>query len=193
MDSDIKKLEKILAKIERSEKSLDVKIEKLGTAQQEIAACSEQLLLEIEEMKTLKGSLKQEVVNAQKESIKVMVAQITPSLVAGFNASSQDRAYQLIDGIEKAVSKANALIDNKKWEMAWRKGVMTAMFCCGSILTALSIFYFFPQQVNYGLTTSIAEAIVFGESFIENSGKLTEEQKKFFVKKAAEKLAKKHF
>jgi len=193
METVMNNLEKLLSKMERSEKALDIKIEKLGEAQQEIATCVERLLLEIEEIKTLKTALKQEVVNAQKGSIKMMVSQMIPPLVAGFNEGSGNQAQQLKKGVEQAVFRATALIDEKKWEITWRKIWVTAVFCCGSVLTALSVFYFFPQHVNYGITTSIAESIVFGEALIENSEKLTEDQRQFFVKKAAEKLRKKYF
>jgi len=203
MRKDTDELDSLLVKFKRLEISLADKVEQFIEAQEKISEHSKKLTLEIEELKKIKNSVVKAVGKAVEENISQAFPKLLPPLIQGFenktNAfveSSIKDAQRLKNEINQTVSKASQFISSQKSETTLRRFGIGVAFCFSSLLTALSIFYFFPQyqNVTYGISPSTAEMIVFGETFMENAGQLTPEQRAFFIKKAADrfKVGEKH-
>lgn len=195
MKEEINDLEKLLARMERLEKGLSIKIEKFNESEQALTMSKEELILEVEEIKNLRKSLKESVVTALKDNVKELIPQLLPSIVKGFQQQTQafvesslKDLQQLKSDIDQTIIQTKTIVSSQKREMTLRRVGLSLVSCLSVLLTALSIFYFFPQHINYRVTPSIASKIVFGEAFMENAEKLTPEQRKFFIDKASDKL-----
>ena len=84
MNKEAIELEKMLARIERAEKGLGIKVESLIESQQALNACKEELIVEVEQIKNVRKSLKEAVVASLKDNVELIVPQILPRLVDGF-------------------------------------------------------------------------------------------------------------
>ncbi len=84
MNKETIELEKVLARIERSEKGLGMKIESFIELQQSLMACKDELIVEVEQIKNVRKSLKESVVTTLKDSAELIIPQLLPSLVDGF-------------------------------------------------------------------------------------------------------------
>ena len=149
MEKNIVELGKILAKMERYEKVLGTNLEKLGDSQQFIASCKDELVLEVEEMKSLRRSLREGVITALKDNAQIIIPQLLPSLVKGFQEQTQafvesslKESERLKDEINGSVSQVTGLISTQKKEMTVRVAALTLVFCLSSLMTAGGIFYF---------------------------------------------------
>jgi len=202
-DQSTEELGNLLLKFKRLETSLTDKIDNFVESQQEISDHSKKLTLEIEELKKLKISIAEVVDTAVAESVKRVLPTLLPPLIRGFEEktksfadSSIKDAQGLKQEIDQTIYKASDFISFKKREMTNRRLGIGASFCAASLITALSIFYFFPQHeyhtTHYALITPMAQAVVMGEAVFEDMEKLTPVQKEFFMKKAAQNLALKY-
>ncbi len=195
MKDDIKALEDTLGKIKRHEMTLSLKIDSLDKSQEAFSELAKSLTMEVEEIKNLKKTLPEAVDQSLRLSASEVIPQLLPDLVEGFKEqtlslieSSIKDAQRIKTEVDQVISQAAKYVTSQKRENILRRIGLTIIFCFSSLLTAGAIFYIFPQTVNYGMTYSMAEAVVFGEAFMENSEKLTLEQRQFFISKAADKL-----
>ena len=180
MEKNIVELGKILAKMERYEKVLGTNLEKLGDSQQFIASCKDDLVLEVEEMKSLRRSLREGVITALKDNAQIIIPQLLPSLVKGFQEQTQafvesslKESQRLKDEINGSVSQVTGLISTQKKEMTVRVAALAFVFCLSSLMTAGGIFYFFPQEIHYGLSDSTLKTYFVGEAVMGVFNKLT--------------------
>jgi hypothetical protein len=180
MEKNIVELGKILAKMERYEKGLGTNLEKLGDSQQFIASCKDELVLEVEEMKSLRRSLREGVIAALKDNAQIIIPQLLPSLVKGFQEQTQafvesslKESQRLKDEIDRSVSQVTGLISTQKKEMTVRVAALAFVFCLSSLMTAGGIFYFFPQEIHYGLSDRTLKTYFVGEAVMDVFNKLT--------------------
>jgi len=195
MKKDIDALRDMLARMDRLETVLGIKLDRFTESEKAIAHWQKALTLEVEELKALKHflekSLPEKVHGALKESADVIMPQLLPRIVEGLQEQTQesikssiDEAQRIKKGIDGSISEANRFMSAQKRDMTLQRLGMTFFFCLGSIVTAVSIFYYFPQHeyVTYKLGLDTARAAVIGKVLIENEAKLTPEQHKFFAK-----------
>lgn len=57
--------------------------------------------------------------------------------------------------------------------MPMRGAALTLVFCLSSLMAAGGIFYFFPQEIHYGLSDNTLKTYFVGEAVMENFNKLT--------------------
>ena len=156
-------------------------------------------MLEVEQLKTVKHSLRQNLPEMLNKSLEKqaqhMIPKLIPPLAKKFHEStdefidsSLEKAQKLKNGIDHAICKAEGFIFCRKREITLRGLGLSVIFCFSSLLTAAAIFYYFPQSVTHGITSYAAGNLVFGEAFIENIDKLSLDQRDFFIKKAKDKL-----
>jgi hypothetical protein len=201
MKKDIDAFQDMLARMDRHETVLGIKLDRLTEFEQAIVKWQKALTLEVEQLKALKHSLEtalpEKVYSSIKESADVIIPQLLPRIVEGFQEQTQegiksciDEAQRIKKGIDDSISEANRFMSAQKRDMTLQRLGMTFFFCLGSFVTAISIFYYFPQHehVTYKLGLDTARAAVIGKALIENEAKLTPEQHKFFIKKIEEEL-----
>ena len=184
MEKTIDKLEDAMRKLDRLTTILSIKVESFSASEQALSNCRKELTLEVEEIKTLKHSLEQvlpELVNkSMKSSVQIMVPQFVSPLVEDFREktfsfveSSLKEATRIKDEIDRSVFQVTGLISTQKKEMTIRVVALTFVFCLSSLMTAGGIFYFFPQEIHYGLSDSTLKTYFVGEAVMENFNKLT--------------------
>lgn len=184
MEKNIDKLEDAMRKVDRLTTVLGTKVESFSASEQAFSNCRKELTLEVEEIKTLKNSLEQalpELVNkSMKSSAQIMVPLLVPPLVEDFREktfsfveSSLKEATRIKDEIDRSVNEVTGLISTQKKEMTVRVAALAFVFCVSSLMTAGGIFYFFPQEVHYGLSDSTLKTYFIGEAVMENFNKLT--------------------
>ena len=196
-------LQDMLARMDRLETVLGIKLDRFTESEQAIAKWQKALTLEVEELKALKHflekSLPEKVHDSLKESADVIMPQLLPRIVEGFQEQTHegikscvDEAQRIKKGIDGSISEANRFMFAQKRDMTLQRLGMTFFFCLGSMVSAISIFYYFPQHehITYGLGLDTARAALIGQVLIENEAKLTPEQHKFFVKKIEEEFEK---
>lgn len=183
MEKNIDKLEDAIGRIDRLTTVLGTKVESFSASEQALSKWRKELTLEVEELKTLKHSLEQslpELINKSiKSSSQIIVSQLIPSLVEGFVEktiffvdSSLKEAARLKDEIDHSISQVMGLISTQKKEMTLRIAALTFVFCLSSLMTAGGIFYFFPQEIHYGLSDNTLKTYFLGEVVMKNFNKL---------------------
>lgn len=183
MEKNIDKLEDAIGRIDRITTVLGTKVESFSASEQALSKWRKELTLEVEELKTLKHSLEQslpELINKSiKSSSQIIVSQLIPSLVEGFVektiffvGSSLKEAARLKDEIDHSISQVMGLISTQKKEMTLRIAALTFVFCLSSLMTAGGIFYFFPQEIHYGLSDNTLKTYFLGEVVMKNFNKL---------------------
>ena len=183
MEKNIDKLEDAIGRIDRLTTVLGTKVESFSASEQALSKWRKELTLEVEELKTLKHSLEQslpELINKSiKSSSQIIVSQLIPSLVESFVEktiffvdSSLKEAARLKDEIDHSISQVMGLISTQKKEMTLRIAALTFVFCLSSLMTAGGIFYFFPQQIHYGLSDNTLKTYFLGEVVMKNFNKL---------------------
>jgi hypothetical protein len=208
MNKETIELEKVLARIERSEKGLGMKIESFIELQQALMACKDELIVEVEQIKNVRKSLKESVVTALKDNAELIIPKLLSGLVDGFRKkttalldSSLEETERLKKGIDHSVSEVIRLIDFQKREMTIRRSGLTLAFCCSSILTGLALFYFFPQHehvnfhtqnITYGLDDTQLKNLIAGEVALYNFDQLSPKIQTQINDHLREKLKKKH-
>jgi hypothetical protein len=199
MEKNSDDLQDILARMDRLEAGLGVQIDRFVKTEQILSKAGKDLMLEVEQLKTVKHSLRQNLPEMLNKSLEKQAQHMIPKLIPPltkmfrestdeFIDSSLEKAQKLKEGIDHAIYKADGFISSRKREITLRGLGLSVIFCFSSLLTAGAIFYYFPQKVSYGITSSTAGTLVFGEAFTENIDKLSLEQREFFVKKAKDKL-----
>jgi len=193
MERDIVALDKLLGKIDRAEKGLELRIEKLDTSQHALTICKEEFFTEIEELRSIRHALEdnltQKVGNAVQESIRSEFPQIVSRIVAEFNEKTQEgaeaclqKASGIVDSVETTIKKVAQFHEGQKISMTWRRLGLNAAFCVSAILTAVVINCFWETRITYEMTPEIARSFFVGEAVNELYNDLTEEQKTKFVK-----------
>lgn len=182
MDKNIDDFTDLLARMDRLETGLGIKIDRFTESEQALAKWRKEMTLEVEELKDLKHSLQkllpETVHQTLEESANLIIPELLPPLIKGlqeatdaFIKSSLKETQRLKNGINQTISEAQELVSSHKKEMTLRRIGVTLIFCFSSLLTAGGIFYYFPQHqyVSYGLSPSAGEFIVLGEAFSENT------------------------
>jgi len=199
MENNIDRLEDAMGRIERLTTILNTKVESFSASEQALSKVRKELMLEVEELKTLKQFLEQSlpelVDKSMKSSVPIMVTQLISPLVEGFKEktltfveSSLKEATRLKDEIDQSVSKVMGLISTQKKEMTLRTAVLTFVFCLSSLMTAGGIFYFFPQEIHYGLSDNTLKTYFIGEVVLENFNKLTPNDQTLIKEKMNKKI-----
>ena len=192
MEKDIVALEKVLGKIDRAEKGLGLRLEKLDKSQQALTICKEEFFIEIEELRSirhaLETSLTKKIENVIKESINSALPKIMPRVISEFNEKTQEgseaclqKASTIVDSIERTIKKVAQFNEEQKISMTWRRVGLNAAFCVSALLTAFGINYFWETHVNYEITPDIAQSFFIGEAAKEIYNDLTETQQKKFL------------
>lgn len=199
MEKNSNDLQDILARMDRLETGLGVQIDRFIKSEQMLAKAGKELMLEVEQFKAAKHSLAHALPEMIKSSLERQAELMIPKLISPLSEEfkkatensiddSLEKAQKLENGIEYAISKADRFIHSQRRELTLRGIMLSIIFCFSSILTAGAIFYYFPQSVTYGVTSSMSKSMALGETLIENFNKLSPQQKDFFMKKAADKL-----
>jgi hypothetical protein len=130
-----------------------------------------------------------------KESSSEELPKILPFLVKSFKETtvglvkySAEEAERLKKEVNKAVHEAQQAIYFGKKEMTLRSIKMTFVFCLSSVMTALSIFYFFPQHVHYSFNAEAAQYMSYGIAYAECFKELSQKDRDMILNKATERL-----
>ncbi len=202
MQKDIEELNDLVLKIKRLETALSAKIDRFVESEKAISDYKKELTLEIEELKSLRGSLPKLIGSTLKESSREEIPKILPSLVKSFKEttldfvnSSVEEADRLKNEVDRAVYEAKRSISSGKEEITLRSIGMTFVFCVSSIITALSIFYFFPQHqhIHYAFNHEAATYMSYGIAYAECFKELGQKDKDMIMNKAVENLKKGKF
>lgn len=199
MEQNIEKLEDAMRKVDRLTTVLGTKVESFSASERALSNCRKELTLEVEELKTLKNALEQalpELVNkAMKSNVQIMVPQLIPPLVEDFREktfsfaeSSLKETARIKGEIDRSVSEVTGLISRQKKEMNVRVAALTLVFCLSSLLTAGGIFYFFPQEVHYGLSDNTLKTYFVGEAVMEIFNKLSSHDQALIKEKMNRKI-----
>jgi hypothetical protein len=177
MSRDIDALQDMLARMDRLETVLGLKIDRFTESEQALSKCLKGMTLEVEELKSLKQLLEKSVPktldSSLKESAARIIPQFLPKLVEGFKKQTQEEtesciqeAKRIKEGVSHSISKAERFINSQKKEMVFRRWGMALCFCVGSLLTSISLFYYFPQHSYsyYSMGIETAKAAVVGQS-----------------------------
>lgn len=200
MQKDIEDLNDIVLKIKRLEALLSTKIDRFVESEKAISDYKKELTLEIEELKSLGKSLPKLINSTIRESSGEELPKILPSLVKDFKEATLDlskasvkEAERLKNEVNKSIYEAKQAISSGKKEITLRSIGMTFVFCLASVITALSIFYFFPQHVHYGLNHEAANYMSYGIAYAESFKELSQKDKDLIMDKAIQRLRKGEF
>lgn len=200
MQKDIEALNDLVLKIKRLETALGAKIERFAESEQAISGYKKELTLEIEELKSLRKSLPKLIASSMKESSSEELPKILPPLVKSFKESTLDfanasvkEADRLKNEINKTVYEAQRTISSGKKEITLRSIGMTFVFCLSSVITALAIFYFFPQHIHYGFNHEAARYMSYGIAYAESFKELSQKDRDMIMDKAIARLNKGNF
>jgi hypothetical protein len=190
-------LQDVIARMNRLETGLGVQIDRFIKSEQTLAKAGKELMLEVEQLKAVKHSLTHTIPEMFKtvleRQVQLMVPKLIPPLAKEFHkvtSSSLENAEELKIRLDNAVSETDGIMTLQKRAMTIRGIGLSILFCFSSLLTAGGIFYFFPQNVTYGITRPMAVRMVLGDAFSENANKINREQRDLIFKKAREKLNK---
>jgi hypothetical protein len=202
MQKDIEELNDLVLKIKRLETALSAKIDRFVESEKAISDHKNELTLEIEELKSLSKSLPKLIGSTIKESSSEELPKILPSLVKNFKETTLDfvdsslqEAERLKNEVDKAIYEARRSISSGKEEITMRSIGMTFVFCLSSVITALSIFYFFPQHqhVHYTLNHEAATYMSYGMAYAECFKELSKKDRDMIMDKAVGRLKKAEF
>jgi hypothetical protein len=202
MQKDIEELSDLVLKIKRLETTLSAKVDRFVESEKAISDYKKELTIEIEELKSLGKSLPKLIGSSMKESSSVELPKILPSLVKSFKETTLDfanssvkEADRLKNEINKAVHQAQRAISSGKKDITLRSIGMTFVFCLSSVITALSIFYFFPQHqhVHYAFNHEAATYMSYGMAYAECFKELGQKDKDMIMNKAIGRLKKVDF
>ncbi len=195
MQKDMEEFSDLVLKIKRLETALGAKIDRFVESEQAISDYKKELTLEVEELKSLRKSLPKLVGSTIRESSGEELPKILPSLVKSFKESTLDstnasirEADRLKQEISKAVHETQQAISLCKKEITRRSIGMTIVFCVSSVITALSIFYFFPRNVHYAFNHQAARYMSYGIAYVECFKDLSEKDKDMIMDRAVKNL-----
>ena len=200
MQKDIEELNDLVLKIKRLETALSAKIDRFVESEQAIADYKKELTLEIEELKSIKKSIPKLIGSSIKKSSREEIPRILPSLVESFKQkttdiiqSSIEEADRLKKAVNETVYNARQSVYSGKKEFTFRSIWMTFIFCFSSVITALVIFYFFPQNVYYGFNHDAARYMSYGIAYAECYKELSQKDRDMILDRATERLKKGDF
>ena len=200
MQKDMEEFSDLVLKIKRLETALGAKIDRFIESEQAISDYKKELTLEIEELKYIRKSLPKLISSSLKESSGEELPKILPSLVKsfkestlGFTDSSIREADRLKNEVSKAVHETQQAISLCKKEITRRSIGMTFVFCLSSVITALSIFYFFPRNVHYAFNHEAARYMSYGIAYVECFKDLSQKDKDMIMDRAVKKLMSENF
>ena len=200
MNNDIEELNDLVLKIKRLETALSAKIDRFVESEQAIADYKKELTLEIEELKSIKKSIPKLIGSSIKESSREEIPRILPSLVESFKQktsdivqSSLEEADRLKKAVNETVYNARQSVYSGKKEFTFRSIWMTFIFCFSSVITALVIFYFFPQNVHYSFNHDAARYMSYGIAYVECYKELSQKDRDMILDRATERLKKRDF
>ena len=200
MQKDLEELNDLVLKMKRLETALSAKIDRFIESEKAISNYKKELTLEVEELKLLKKSLPKLIGSSMKESSSEELPKILPSLIKSFKETTLDfanasvkEAERLKQEVNKTIYEAQRSISSGKKEITLRSIGMTSVFCLSSVITALAIFYFFPQHIHYGFNHEAARYMSYGIAYAETFNELSQKDKDIILNKAIERLKEGNF
>ncbi len=168
METDIKDA---MRKFDRNTTIFQNKIDETIQLKKELEALKASLQDEISELNGCRQTIEGTIRETTKDSHPELVSLMTMSLSKQFSKLSET-----LDGLMKELNSSH-----QKQEKKMKKASLYICFafCLGSLLSGISLWYFFPQHTNYNLSQRhfdyLREGILFRHAFKKLS---PQEQKK---------------
>lgn len=191
LEKTLESLSSLSMKLERLEIILAPKTQDLVGCVQNISDRTKALSLEIEELKTMKESLKIEIKQALQEELK----QIAPSFSKQASDSFHQQVRPLLDSplevlqkisyeADKTVSVLKSMAIKGKTRLILMGLSLVASVCLACGIMAMIFFYFFPQTivVKYENNFDQILQIIYGKTVIDNFKSLKPEDQALLEK-----------
>lgn len=186
----IEELSTLRLKLDRLETILAVKSEDFMGGAQSIAEKAKALSLEVEELKELRESLKEELQQTLEKAVKEISPSLVNSLTRSFNEETKDFIDKHLNALQKIQYSTERSItdiqylarDSKKRSILISISLILATGF-GCFVMAAGLFYFYPRHyhVRYECGAKHVSQMIYGKILIDNFKNLTQNDQKLLL------------
>lgn len=189
-DNSENKIDVIASKIKRSEIALEKAVKSLDQVQKKLSEDSGRLTLEVMEMGNMAAGVSEVLTQAIKKEMETILPHVTKYMVKDVQDKLNDSTTGSMEKIKSAsgiahdvIMNANTIMHQHKKELTLRRVWLGAVFFMGSLATALGIFYFFPQNINYVVDRDFMRTYFVGMVVRQNLNELSPKDRKMIEEK----------
>ena len=171
-------------KLDRFEMILEAKTEELRGGVQSISGRAKALSLEIEELKGVRASLKEELQKTLEQKIKTLTPFLAEALAETFSTKTETFIKNHLEALKRIQNETDrttrsiqSMVRDSKRRIIVMGISLVLAVCLACFVISAGFFYFFPQthHVRYESGVEQGKQMIYGKVLMENFKKLSPE------------------